>query len=201
MKNNDILIRSVSPKDAEALLSIYAPYVKKTAVTFEYDVPSIGEFSQRISNTIEKYPYLVAEIDGEISGYAYVSAFKERAAYDWAVETSIYIDMNKKRLGAGKKLYDTLELICHEQNILNLNACIAYPCSKNDMHLTTESADFHSHIGYSLVGRFHKCGYKFNSWYDMIWMEKLIGDHPAHQQKIKTFDEVRSIIRDKYGII
>ena len=107
----ELKIRIASAKDAAALLEIYAPYVKNTAITFEYEVPSLQEFERRIENILKKYPYLVAETDGKIVGYAYVSAFKERAAYDWAVETSIYIDKKLKRMGIGKKLYSVLEEI------------------------------------------------------------------------------------------
>lgn len=86
----DIKIRTVTENDAEQLLEIYAPYVEKTAITFEYEVPSVEEFKSRIKRTLKKYPYFVTESDGKIVGYAYDGEFKERAAYDWAVETSIY---------------------------------------------------------------------------------------------------------------
>ena len=95
----EIVIRVAALDDAEELLEIYAPYVRETAITFEYEVPSPEEFRERIAHTLEKYPYLVAEHDGKIAGYAYVSPFKERAAYAWAVETSIYVDQNCKRMG------------------------------------------------------------------------------------------------------
>lgn len=83
-------VRSASLDDAEAVLKIYAPYVEQTAITFEYEVPTPEEFRKRMERVMERYPYLVAEEDGELLGYAYVSPFKERPAYDWAVETSIY---------------------------------------------------------------------------------------------------------------
>ena len=87
---SDIKIRTVTENDAEQLLEIYAPYVEKTAITFEYEVPSVEEFKSRIKRTLKKYPYFAAESDGKIVGYAYAGEFKERAAYDWAVETYIY---------------------------------------------------------------------------------------------------------------
>ena len=105
MKNN-IIIRVASTEDAQTLLEIYRPYVEHTAITFEYDVPDIEEFMNRIKNTQKTYPYLVAEYQGEILGYAYAGAFKERAAYDWAVETSIYVRQNQKRMGVGSLLYE-----------------------------------------------------------------------------------------------
>ena len=86
-----IQIRAAVPTDAPALLAIYAPYVEQTAITFEYDVPAEAEFTRRIADTLQNYPYLVAEQDGVPVGYAYAGKFHERAAYDWSVETSIYV--------------------------------------------------------------------------------------------------------------
>ncbi len=177
-EGDSLVIRMAKASDAEALLDIYAPYVLHTAITFEYEVPSVEEFRQRIARTLERYPYLVAELGGKQVGYAYASPFHERRAYDWAVETSIYMAQDKKGCGYGKILYLALEDILKRQNILNLNACIAYT-DEPDEHLTNDSMCFHEHLGYRLVGRFHQCGYKFDHWYDMIWMEKLIGEHLA----------------------
>ena len=183
MKNN-IIIRVASTEDAQTLLEIYRPYVEHTAITFEYDVPDIEEFMNRIKNTKKTYPYLVAEYQGEILGYAYAGAFKERAAYDWAVETSIYVDQNKKRMGIGKKLHEALEEELRNRGFLNMNACIAYP-AQEDEYLTRNSVEFHAHLGYRMVGQFHQCGYKFHRWYDMVWMEKLIGEHLTVQEPPK----------------
>ena len=132
----------------------------------------------------------MAEQDGKILGYAYVGPFHERAAYDWAVETSIYVDRNVQHSGVGRGLYDVLEKVLRAMHILNLNACIAYPREADD-HLTKNSAEFHAHLGYRLVGEFHDCGYKFGRWYDMIWMEKLIGEHTAHPEAVEAFPDVR----------
>ena len=106
----------------------------------------------------------MAEEDGNIVGYAYVSPFKERAAYDWSVETSIYVDMIQKRKGIGRLLYDRLEEILKKQGILNVNACIGYP-QIDDEYLTKDSVYFHEKLGYHMVGTFHQCGYKFGRWY------------------------------------
>ena len=195
----EIRIRAVTLEDAKELLGIYRPYVEHTAITFEYETPSAEEFRERIQKVLGKFPYLAAEGDGKILGYAYVSSFKERAAYDWAVETSIYVDENRKRSGIGRKLHTALEQALREQGILNMEACIAYPRGE-DKYLTGDSAQFHARLGYRLVGQFYKCGYKFGRWYDMIWMEKLIGEHKSPQLPVKTFDEVREIIREKYGV-
>ena len=180
--NTEIDIRKATEKDAESLVKIYAPYVEKTAITFEYEVPSVAEFRERIRNTLKKYPSLVAEQKGEILGYAYVGPFHDRPAYDWAVETSIYVDHNKKNMGIGRKLHDALEEVLKERGFLNMNACIAYP-EVEDEYLTRNSVEFHSHLGYELIGEFHKCGYKFHRWYNMVWMEKIIGEHTEEQKK------------------
>ena len=182
--NTFITIRTATLSDAQALLNIYAPYVKHTAITFEYDVPSVEEFAFRIKNTLQKYPYLVAEKNGRLLGYAYASPFHERPAYDWAVETSIYVDQNIKHQGIGRRLHDTLEDALRSQGILNMNACIAYP-PEEDEYLDRNSVEFHTHMGYRLVGEFYKCGYKFHRWYNMVWMEKLIGNHLSDQKPPK----------------
>ncbi|MDO4299408.1 MAG: GNAT family N-acetyltransferase, partial [Lachnospiraceae bacterium] len=135
--------------------------------------------------------YLIAETDGELVGYAYASAFHERAAYNWAAEVSIYVKQERKGLGIGGRLYEVLEQILARQGILNLNACIAWP-QEEDEYLTRDSVNFHRHLGYQWVGEFHQCGYKFNRWYNMVWMEKQIGAHLEHQPEVRTFNEIRS---------
>ena len=182
--NTFITIRTATLSDAQALLNIYSPYLEHTAITFEYDVPSVEEFASRIKNTLQKYPYLVAEKNGRLLGYAYASPFHERPAYDWAVETSIYVDQNIKHQGIGRRLHDALEDALRSQGILNMNACIAYP-PEEDEYLDKNSVEFHTHMGYRLVGEFYKCGYKFHRWYNMVWMEKLIGNHLSDQKPPK----------------
>ena len=184
-----ITIRTAVLQDAEALLEIYAPYVKNTAITFEYDVPTVEEFAGLMSNVLRRYPYLVAEVDGELAGYAYTGPFKERAAYDWAVETTVYVKEDMKKHGIGRALYEALEKTLAAQGILNLNACIAFP-EKEDEYLTTDSVKFHKKMGFSEVGRFHKCGCKFGRWYDMVWMEKHIGTHEENPAEVRSFAEV-----------
>ena len=175
-------ILKVDPSDASELLNIYAPYVRDTAVSFEYEVPTEEEFKERIINISKRYPYLKAVDDnGEILGYAYATAFKTRKAYDWSVESTIYIRGDRRKSGIGRKLYTALEDALREMGILNMNACIAMPPIE-DEHLTKDSFYFHEKLGFELVGTFHKSGYKFDTWYDMIWMEKMIGDHEKGQK-------------------
>lgn len=176
------MIRSASTSDAPVIREIYKPYVEETAITFEYEVPSAEEFERRIGKTLSFYPYLVYEEDGVILGYAYASPFKERAAYDWAVETSIYVRKGTTKKGIGRALHDALKEELKRMGILSMYACIAAP-SGEDEHLDDNSIGFHSHLGYRLCGRFSKCGYKFGTWYDMVWMELFIGSHEKDVSK------------------
>ena len=261
----ELTFRVARPEDAAALLAIYAPYVEETAITFEYEVPSVEAFRARIAHTLATYPYIVAveaqpanagagRVNGapvsstsasgadaaagahrtseHIIGYAYVGRLHARAAYDWTVETSIYVDRSARKHGLGRQLYERLEAILRAMNIISVNACIAYPGTMNpavdvataadrlqdahigigdpntadrarkdlregsadsgvgigeDPYLNTNSPDFHAHLGYQLVGHFHACAYKFDRWYDMIWMEKWIAPHPAKPEAMIPF--------------
>lgn len=186
MENESARIRVATVDDAEELRNIYAPYVEKTAISFEYAPPGAEEFRARMEHTLQKYPYLVAEEGGELLGYAYTGAFAARAAYGWAAETTVYLREDSRGRGLGKRLYTALEEISRAQNMLNLNACIACP-EVEDERLTESSVRFHEHMGFYVVGKFHKCGYKFGTWYDMVWMEKLLGEHTASPAPVIPF--------------
>lgn len=182
-------IENVKVEDAVELLKIYAPYVEETAISFEYEVPSPEEFSERIRNISSKYPYIKAvDEKGNILAYAYASAFKGRAAYDWSVETTIYVKKENRQAGIGRQLYRELEKLLKEMGILNMNACIAMP-KGSDPHLTDASVRFHKKLGFQLVGTFHNSGYKFNTWYDMVWMEKMIGSHNENQKPVVFYNK------------
>lgn len=175
-------IRIANVADAKAIQKIYEPYVKNTAVSFEYEVPSIQEFEGRIQNTLKEYPYLVvtteeADSPGKIIGYAYASAFHPRIAYKHTAELSVYIDENYRRKGIGRELYNRLQEILIQQNVYTVYACIASP-EKEDEYLTNDSEHFHEKMGFKLAGRHELCGYKFKRWYNMIWMENHIADRP-----------------------
>lgn len=189
MASEDLTIRPAAPEDAAALLAVYAPYVERTAITFEYDVPTLADFTGRIARTLARYPYLAAERGGEIMGYAYAGPFKERAAYDWAVETTVYVREDQRRRGVGGALYRALERCLAAQGVLNLNACIACP-EEADEYLTWDSVEFHTCLGYRLVGEFYGCGCKFGRWYNMAWMEKHIGAHLPDPAPVRPFPEV-----------
>lgn len=189
MASEDLTICPAAPEDAAVLLAVYAPYVERTAITFEYDVPTLADFTGRIARTLARYPYLAAERGGEIVGYAYAGPFKERAAYDWAVETTVYVREDQRRRGVGRALYRALERCLAAQGVLNLNACIACP-EEADEYLTWDSVEFHTCLGYRLVGEFYGCGCKFGRWYNMAWMEKHIGAHLPDPAPVRPFPEV-----------
>ena len=185
-----IEVRDASLEDAGRILEIYAYYVKNTAITFEYEVPSVDEFRSRMERTMRKYPYLVILCDGVIEGYAYAGAFVGRAAYDWSCEMTIYLDHGARKCGMGRILYDALQEALRQMGILNLYACIGCP-EREDEYLTANSAEFHAHLGFKKVGEFYRCGYKFGRWYNMIWMEKLIGTHSAAQPPVIGYPELK----------
>ena len=152
----------------------------------------------RIRATLENYPYFAAVHDGKIIGYAYAGRFHPRKAYDYAAETTIYLDKDARGKGAGKELYGALELALGMLNIVNLVACIGFP-EVEDKYLTRNSVDFHAHMGYRFVGQFHKCGYKFGTWYDMVYMEKCLSVHPEKPSPIVPFAQVAENFWKEYN--
>lgn len=166
-------IRSATPKDAAQLTDIYGYYVKNTAVSLEWEVPSLREFKKRIKNTLKNYPYLVAVQNGKIAGYCYAGAFKPRKSYRKSCEVSIYVEKSSIRQGLGKALYSALEAELINRGFENLYAFVVSPVVE-DEYLTRNSEDFHTHSGYKTVGKFYKCAKKFNTYYNVICMEKLL---------------------------
>lgn len=175
--------------DAAALREIYLPYVRTTAVTFELEDPTLEDFTERVRKTLERYPYIVAVEDGEIVGYAYASAFRPRAAYLHSIETSIYMRMDYRGKGVGRRLYETLAKLLVLQNVFNMEACIAH-CDPADEYVPATSRLFHERLGFRLVGKFTRCAHKFGRWHDMIWMERILGDHIANPEPFKPLPEV-----------
>ena len=185
---NKIKLRIASPEDARKLRDIYAPYVKKTAITFEYDVPTVKEFKNRIKTTLENYPYIVSLDKDEIVGYAYLGRFKARRAYDWSAETSIYVKEEFRGRGIGKILYQALEKTAQKQGIVNLFACVTN-AKIPDGHQDNVSVGFHMHMGYKKVGTLEKCGYKFGKWYNMTVFSKTIGKRRKNMPPVVPFPE------------
>ena len=161
-------IRRAKQEDAEAILAVYAPYVEETTITFETQVPSLEAFESRMAAIMEKFPYLVAEADGQILGYAYAHTYYARDAYDWTLELSIYVDRHGRQAGIGKALYDVLEEKLSKQNVVNLLACISLP--------NAPSIRFHQKRGFEQIGHFKKVGFKFGQWRDIVWMQKRLRD-------------------------
>ena len=162
--NNKIRIGS----DGTALAGIYEYYVRETTVTFEYIPPSGEEFSARIADKLSKYPYIVAEEGGRAVGYAYASSFRERAAYNWDAELSVYVERDSRRSGIGYKLYSALVELLEMQNFVNLYAWITAP--------NPESITFHEKMGFHFVCRIPSIGYKQRAWHDIVWYQLRIGE-------------------------
>ena len=169
----EIKIRMATKEDAPALLDIYTPYVLETAVTFEIEPPTLEEFTARVERILERYPYIVAEKDGAILGYAYAQAFRPRAAYSHAAETSIYVRKDLRSRGLGRRMYEALAKLLLLQNVFNMEACIAH-CEPADEYVPATSRLFHTRLGFKHAGSFNKCALKFGRWYDMIWMERIL---------------------------
>lgn len=180
----DIKIRMVNENDAAEILKIYAKYIKDTVITFEYEVPTIDEFKDRIRKIYKDYPYLVCTLDEKIIGYAYSYRHKERAAYQWNVEFSVYIDNEYLRHGLGKVFYTALIEISKLQNIQNIYAGV----TSNNVN----SEKLHEYFGFKKLGVYHKTGYKFGKWHDVAWFEKSINEdysEPKPLISIKDIDE------------
>lgn len=164
-------IRVATIDDAEKILEIYSPFVDRTAVSFEYDIPSIEKFRQRMKHIQKRFPFLVAEKDGEIFGFAYTHLFAERDAYQFCVEASMYLREDMQRQGIGRRLFELLERISREQNFVAIYSRVA-TTEVEDEFLTNASLRFHQKLGFEIVGKLPKCGFKFDRWYDMTIMVK-----------------------------
>ena len=179
--SDTIALRMATPQDAPVLAAIYAPYVRETAISFEYEPPTDEVFAERIREVLEQFPYLAAVRGEEILGYAYAHPYGVRKAYSHSVELSVYIRRDCRGLGIGRMLYAAMEVLLKAQNVTNLYVLVA-GVETEDEYLTHDSQKFHLAMGYEYVGKLHKAGYKFGRWYDMITMEKLIAPHPEHTQ-------------------
>ena len=168
-------IRSVKVEDAKRLVEIYSYYITDTAVSFEYAVPSVEEFAHRIKKISDRYPYLVCLSGEKIIGYVYAGSYSPREAYNWTVTTSIYIDKEHRRAGAGSLLYRSLEEELKKRGIVNLLAGVAY-CDPEDEYLTHDSCKFHLKEGYTEVAHMKAVGKKFDKWYDLLWYQKRLQD-------------------------
>ena len=167
-------IRFAAPGDAAALLSIYAPYVEETAITFETAAPSEEAFRQRIDKTLQHYPYLVAEERGRVLGYAYAGRLRDRAAYDWDAELSVYLEQNVRGRGVGTALYLCLLDLLALQGVRWAYGVVTMP--------NEASHRLHMGLGFRLAATFPEMGYKHGRWWDVNWYLKELAprrEHPA----------------------
>lgn len=185
----NITIRSARPEDASEILKIYEPYIKKTTITFEYEVPSSEEFRSRMTGIIGAYPYLVCEADGKILAYAYAHRFHERAAYQWDAELSVYVEEEHTGLGMGKALYYALMEILKLQNVKNVYALVTSPNERSEA--------LHLGMGFRLEGLNRETGYKMGKWLDVSCFVKNIGTHECDPEGIKPFSEVEQTDVDR----
>ncbi|MCI1209018.1 MAG: GNAT family N-acetyltransferase [Treponema sp.] len=190
------MIRFVNPEtDAKYLLDIYAPYIKETSITFEYTVPELESFTQRIKSISSRYPYIVYEQNSKILGYAYASRLAERKAYQWNVEVSIYLDKKNRRQGLGTELYTALHKLLQAAGYILSFSLIT---GEN-----TTSLEFHKRFGYTTDVCFKNQGYKFGKWHDVYWMEKNLmpdGNLPGTPLVPLLPGEIpQHVIRDAFG--
>jgi L-amino acid N-acyltransferase YncA len=154
-----MIIREVNIKDAGPLSDIYRYYVDNFSYSFEYVAPSAGEFADRIADISEKFPFLVCEDNGELLGFAYANKFKERKAFQWVCETSIYVKNGCMQKGIGKLLYENLLAALKLQGFLRAYAIIGCPNEGSEI--------FHRKMGFSLISTLPDIGYKLGSWHDI----------------------------------
>ena len=177
-------IRLATPADAKAILAIYAPYIENTSFTFETETPTVKEFAERISNYLLNWPWLVCEMDGKIAGYAYATRHRERTAYQWCTESSVYIHDDHQRTGIARALYTALFEILKKQGFRNVYAVINLP---ND-----RSVSFHESCGFEYFATYEKVGYKLGKWKNVGWWRLILnefGDEPAAPIKFAELDK------------
>lgn len=169
-------IRFVQPgaADADGILAIYGPFIRETAVTFEYEVPETVDFARRIGSIMAKYPYLVHEEGGKILAYAYASLHMERAAFAWDVQTSVYAAPEARATGVARALYSGLFAMLAALGYCNAYAVITLP--------NPRSVRFHESFGFAQAGVHYKAGYKAGSWHDVGWMQKKLAEYPLEPE-------------------
>ncbi len=160
---NNNKLRPALISDAAELLRIYEPYILHTAITFEYSIPSLVDYTLRIEKILNRYPFFVYEVAGRVVAYAYAHQFRERAAYDWDIETSIYVSEEFQQMGIATMLYAKLLEACKEAGYHNAYAGITLPNEK--------SVNFHSKLGFTNIGTFKNAGFKQGKWYGVLFME------------------------------
>jgi L-amino acid N-acyltransferase YncA len=156
-------IRSAIGADAAACAEIYRPYVLNSVISFETDPPTVEQMAVRIAAAQVQHEWLVLEVDGEVAGYAYAQHFNPRAAYQWSVETSIYVAQDRRRLGGGRMLYAELLSRLSTRGFRRAFAGIAQPHEASNA--------FHEAFGFRPVGRYQRVGWKLGAWHDVEWWQ------------------------------
>jgi phosphinothricin acetyltransferase len=181
--NSSINIRLATEDDSAAMLAIYSEYIRNTAISFEYEVPSVSEFSNRIKNVTEKYPWLICEVNGECVGYAYASKHRERSAYQWSVDYSIYLKPEYYARHIATALYTALTELIRMQGYYNAYAGVTIPNEKSE--------GLHESFGFKPVGVYHNAGFKHGKWHDVKWYELTISEHASNPEATKTIDQIK----------
>ena len=163
-----IIIRLARDDDAPAIAAIYAPYVSDTPISFELAPPTATEMASRLSKTLARFPWLVAEAEGAVIGYAYAGQHRERAAYQWAADVSVYVHKDQRGRGIGRALYIPLFAILRAQGYINVYAGVTLP--------NAASVALHEAMGMSPVGVYRHVGYKAGAWHDVGWWQGLLRD-------------------------
>ncbi len=176
------LIRVATREDAAFIQAIYAPIVENTIISFELEAPTVAEIEQRIKKTLENSPWLVCENQGEVIGYAYASKHRERAAYQWAVDVSAYVNEGSRGTGIGKALYTALMLILAEQGLYNAFAGIALP--------NAASVGLHEAVGFKPLGVYRQVGFKLGAWHDAGWWQRVLRPPEVPPQPLQAFKDV-----------
>lgn len=180
--NNEYFIRLVTPADAAEVLSVYKPYVETTSNTFEYEVPSVEEISGRISAIIPHFPWLVCLHNGSVIGYAYAHKHRERAAYQWSPESTVYLAQAYHSRGIARILYDALFAMLRLQGFVNVYAGV----------LSTNSGSNHLHraAGFEEIGIYKNIGYKLGEWHSNIWYQLHLTAHHPHPANPLPMSEI-----------
>ena len=176
------LLRLARPEDAERVAAIYAPHVRDQATSFEMEPPSTHTIRDRIVSYLDHAPWLVCEIGGEVVGYAYGGKHRERLAYQWDIEVSVYVDARSQRLGIGRALYVALFRLLALQGFVNAYAGITLP--------NPPSVSLHESLGFTLVGIYTGAGYKRGAWHDVGWWQLALGPRRLNPQPPLTRADV-----------
>lgn len=166
---NHYSIRLVTPADAASCLEVYAPYVRTTAISFEYEVPTIPAFEKKIEKIMEQYPWLVCIYKNEVVGYTYGSMHRERTAYQWSPESTVYLKETFHQKGIARILYETLFDLLRMQGYFSIYASVL---SSNN-----KSVAFHRKMGFEEIGLFKNIGYKLGTWHSNLWFQYFLQEH------------------------